>query len=125
MRSASNFPSLRVAADPDLLPIEKETSLWLVSGSSSFEVSSLHPSAIRGLLSQPEFAVTDLRTKSVRGRECIVGVEGRLPIGCFHVGRQRKDGRLSRVFGRRVRGHEYPALRSYYASQGKGTEGIS
>ena len=108
---------LRIGSDPSLLPVEKETCLHLLGGAAMADVHTMHPTAIRGFLAQPEFVVTQLVTASVSGRDTVVGLRGLLPLGCLKVGAARKDGRLSRVFSRRGGRQQLTALCRHDASQ--------
>jgi hypothetical protein len=85
-----------------LAPHEKETSLNLLGGAEVWEVESYAPSAIRGLLAQPEFEETERIVRQIRGRDVVVCIRGRLPLGAVKIGRPRRDARLSRVFARRA-----------------------
>lgn len=107
-RTSRDEPSLVIRGDPSLRPIEKETSLNLLGGGEFWDVQSFHPTAVRGLLAQSEFEVTGLYTCDVGGEEAIVGVRGRLPLASLKIGRPRKDGRLSRTFGRRCERRDRP-----------------
>ena len=91
----------RVTRDPCLEPCERETSMNLTSEQDLIAVQSYQPTFIRGLLRQPEFHVTEYFTKTVRGQEVIVGVAGKLPVACLHIGAARKRGSLSAAFSRR------------------------
>lgn len=93
---------LKVVGDPTLRPEEKETSLHLLGNSKRIEVHSFHPTVIRGLLAQPEFEVSQLFKKNIKGEEVIVGIKGKFPISSLKIGRARRDQHLSRVFSRRV-----------------------
>jgi len=92
---------LRVMADPNLRPEEKETALHVLGNSKRLEIHTLHPTAVRGLLAQPEFEVDEVFTKTIKGEEVIVGIKGTLPIGSLKIGRPRSVAHLSRVFSRR------------------------
>jgi len=102
MRLDRERQELRVCSDPQLEPIEKEFSLNTHGTSQFFEVDAHHPTAIRGLLKQPEFEVTRLVMKTIRGKEFIVGVQGKIPVSCLHIGAARRRKTLSAVFGRRT-----------------------
>jgi len=91
----------RVTRDPGLEPCERETSMNLTSEQDLIAIQSYQPTFIRGLLRQPEFRVTDYFTKIIRGQEVIVGVAGKLPVACLHIGAARKRGSLSAAFSRR------------------------
>jgi len=93
--------TLRVAADPKLRPEEKETCLHILGDAQWADVFTRHPSAVKGLLALPEFEVEEQCTRTIRGKEVIVGVKGRLPLGSLKIGRPRRDQRLSRVFPQR------------------------
>jgi len=102
---------MRVRSDPSLRPIEKETSLGLLGGGTHFAVESRHPSAVKGLLAQPEFTVTELITRRIGSEQCIVGVKGQLPVASVKIGKARRDGRLSRMFSRRRGTQKHSTLR--------------
>jgi len=91
----------RVCSDPSLEPVEKEFSLNTHSTNKYFDIHTYHPSAIRGLMRQPEFEVSKFLTRMIHGEKCIVGIMGRLPVACLHIGTARKRKTLSAVFGRR------------------------
>jgi len=93
--------SAPVSRDPGLEACERETSMNLTSEQDMIAVQSYQPTFIRGLLRQPEFHVTEYITKTVRGQEVIVGVAGKLPVACLHIGAARKRGSLSAAFSRR------------------------
>lgn len=99
--SWDQLPCMPIRSDPTMEPVEKEFSLNTHGTNQYFEVDAHHPTAIRGLLRQSEFEVSKLMTKSIRGKEYIVGLQGRLPISCLHIGAARKRKTLSAVFGRR------------------------
>ena len=93
--------SAPVSRDPCLEPCERETSMNLTSEQDVIVIQSYQPTFIRGLLRQPEFEVTEYFTRSVRGEKVIVGVAGKLPVACLHIGAARKRGSLSAAFSRR------------------------
>ena len=93
--------AMPVSAESGLLPLEKETSLNLLGSERAFTVYSRHPTCIRGLLRQPEFVPELAVIVRQRGRETIVGIKGRLPVACVHIGAARKRHFLSQVFARR------------------------
>jgi len=90
-----------VTRDPSLEPCERETSMNLTSEQDVIAIQSYQPTFIRGLLRQPEFHVTECFMKTIRGQEVIVGVAGKLPVACLHIGAARKRGSLSAAFSRR------------------------
>jgi len=96
--------AMPIAAEPGLQPLEKETSLNLLGSERAFTVYSRHPTCIRGLLRQPEFVPELAVIVRQGGRETLVGVKGRLPVACLHIGSARKQHFLSQVFARRFRG---------------------
>jgi len=103
--SQEGLRSAPVSRDPCLEPCERETSMNLTSEQDLIAVQSYQPTFIRGLLRQPEFHVTEYFTKTVRGQEVIVGVAGKLPVACLHIGAARKRGSLSAAFSRRSNLH--------------------
>ena len=93
---------LRIRSDPRLSPVEKETCFNILGGGNRVSVQTVHPTAIRGLLAQPEFKVEHVTTSVVKGEKCITGIAGSLPVACLKIGFPRRDNRLSRVFARRA-----------------------
>jgi len=92
---------LKVVSDPSLRPEEKETSWHLLGNARHIEVNSFHPTVIRGLLAQPEFEVSELFKRNIKGEEVVVGIAGKFPIASLKIGKARRDPHLSRVFSRR------------------------
>jgi len=90
-----------IRRDPSLEACERETSMNLTSEQDVIAVQSYQPTFIRGLLRQPEFEVAEYVTKTIRGQEFIVGISGKLPVACLHIGAARKRGSLSAAFSRR------------------------
>ena len=93
--------SAPVTRDLGLEPCERETSMNLTSEQDLIAIQSYQPTFIRGLLRQPEFHVTEYFTQTIHGQEVIVGVAGKLPVACLHIGAARKRGSLSAAFSRR------------------------
>jgi len=100
-RCREELMRLPIKSDPRLQPVEKETSFNLLGTEHAFSVFSYHPSVIRGLLRQPEFEVTSAFIERIRGKETLVGIQGRLPIASVHIGASRTRRSLSAVFSRR------------------------
>jgi|GEM_PF-5849257 len=99
--SRDTLLNLPIAASKELQAHEKETCFNLLGGQDYFTLMSRHPTAIRGLLRQPEFQPTKAYIENQNRKECIVGIEGTLPISCVHIGAARKRRFLSTVFSRR------------------------
>ena len=120
MRIEQGGTSLPIRSDPRLQPVEKETSFCILGNSKRVDVHTLHPTAVRGLLAQPEFEVKRLITEVIHEETVIVGVEGSLPLTSLRIGRPRKDARLSRLFARRGGRRKSLELRSVDTNQSSG-----
>ena len=80
-----------ICADPTADPRENETALHFTAGDRRLWVSSYEPTVVSGLLAHPDFQIGHLVFMQVNGRECVVGVVGRLPVGALSLGRARKS----------------------------------
>jgi hypothetical protein len=80
-----------ICADPTADPRENETALHFTAGDRRLWISSYEPAVISGLLAHPDFRVGHLVLMRVGGRECVVGVVGRLPVGVLSLGRARQS----------------------------------
>ncbi len=80
-----------ICADPTADPRENETALHFAAGDRRLWISSYEPTVVSGLLAHPDFQVEQLVLMSVNGRECVVGVVGRLPVGALSLGRARES----------------------------------
>ena len=92
---------LPVKADPRCQSVEREFCLNRLGGESHVTVMARDPAEIRGLLAQPEFVATGACVARIGRTDCLVGIQGRLPLACIRIGAPRRDGRPSRVFARR------------------------
>ena len=96
----------QLAEDPFREPHEKETGLHLEGDGTHFSVTSFRRVVYEKLLQRPEFNVTTLHVLDASGREytvqgpdevaghqdlTIIGVQGRLPVGCLTVGTPRNS----------------------------------
>ena len=93
--------SMAVASSKDLDLVEKETCMNVLGSELSISVLSYHPTVTRGLLRQPEFQPESAYIEKQGRRQVLVGISGRLPISCLHIGAARRRGTLSGVFSRR------------------------
>lgn len=80
-----------ICADPTADPRENETALHFTAGDRRLWISSYEPAVVSGLLAHPDFQVGHLVVMEADGRECVVGVVGKLPIGALSLGRARQS----------------------------------
>lgn len=80
-----------ICADPTADPRENETALHFTAGDRRLWISSYEPVIVAGLLARPDFQVGHLVFMKANGRECVVGVVGKLPVGALSLGRARKS----------------------------------
>lgn len=80
-----------ICADPTVDPKENETALHFAAGDRRFWISSYEPAVISGLLAHPDFQIEHVIWMRAHGRECVVGVVGKLPVGALSLGRARKS----------------------------------
>lgn len=80
-----------ICADPTADPRENETALHFTMGDRRLWISSYEPVVIAGLLAHPDFQIGHLVLMRANGRECVVGVVGKLPVGVLSIGRARKS----------------------------------
>lgn len=108
-RCSGQLP-LPIKADPRLRPVEKHVSIEIHGNSHLASLHANQPSAIRGLLAQPEFQVQEFETLVIHSETCITGVRGLLPVSCIKIGAPRKEHQLCRLFSRRSRRRQQVAL---------------
>jgi hypothetical protein len=80
-----------ICADPTADPHENETALHFTAGDRRLWISSYEPTVVAGLLAHPSFQIGHLVLMKANGRECVVGVVGKLPVGALSLGRARKS----------------------------------
>lgn len=80
-----------ICADPTADPHENETALHFTTGDRRLWISSYEPTVVAGLLAHPNFQIGHLVLMKANGRECVVGVVGKLPVGALSLGRARKS----------------------------------
>ncbi len=80
-----------ICADPTADPHENETALHFTAGDRRLWISSYEPTVVAGLLAHPDFQIGHLVLMKADGRECVVGVVGKLPVGALSLGRARKS----------------------------------
>lgn len=80
-----------ICADPTADPHENETALHFTAGDRRLWISSYEPTVVAGLLAHPNFHIGHLVLMKANGRECVVGVVGKLPVGVLSLGRARKS----------------------------------
>lgn len=78
-----------ICADPTVDPKENETALHFSAGDRHLWISSYEPAIVSRLLGHPDFRIGHLVLMNTNGRECVVGVVGKLPIGALSIGRRR------------------------------------
>jgi len=78
-----------ICADPTVDPKENETALHFSAGDRYLWISSYEPAIVSRLLGHPDFRIGHLVLMNTNGRECVVGVVGKLPIGALSIGRRR------------------------------------
>jgi len=78
-----------ICADPTADPKENETALHFSAGDRYLWISSYEPVIVSRLLGHPDFRIGHLVLMNTNGRECVVGVVGKLPIGALSIGRAR------------------------------------
>ncbi len=89
-----------VCLDPTIHPKENETGIHFTGGDRHAWISSYEPAIVSGLLQHKRFKLEHLVTLEIDGRECVVGVVGRIPIGALRIGRPRDSDRHELIFGR-------------------------
>ena len=104
-----------VKDDPELQPIEKETSLSWARPDDHAQVYSEESGVVRRLLEHPEFITVELRVNTVDawGRRLapdeysggtVTGAKGYLPIGTLKVkGQSRSTSQHARVVSKAAR----------------------
>lgn len=80
-----------ICTDPTADPRENETALHFTSGDRRLWISSYEPTVIAGLLAHPDFQIEHLIFMQANGRESVVGVIGKLPVGALSIGRTRQS----------------------------------
>jgi hypothetical protein len=78
-----------ICADPTADPKENETALHFSAGDRYLWISSYEPVIVSKLLGHPDFRIGHLVLMNTNGRECVVGVVGKLPIGALSIGQRR------------------------------------
>ncbi len=82
-----------ICADPTVDTRENETALYFAPADRRLWISSYEPAVVAGLLAHADFKIEQLILMRIDGRDCVVGVMGRLPIGALAIGRARtSDG---------------------------------
>ncbi|MCX8102985.1 MAG: hypothetical protein N3E42_00870 [Candidatus Bipolaricaulota bacterium] len=107
-----------ICADPTADPRENETALHFTAGDRRIWVSSYEPTVIAGLLAHPDFQTEYLICMQTNGRECVVGVVGRLPVGALSIGRARPSDSHELIVSRKARAQKAGSPR---AKQGEKT----
>lgn len=92
-----------ICADPTADPRENETALHFTAGDRRLWISSYEPTVVAGLLAHPDFQIEHLVFMKANGRECVVGVVGKLPVGALSLGRARKSDSHELVVSIRAR----------------------
>ncbi len=100
-----------ICADPTADPRENETALHFTVGDRRFWISSYEPAIVSGLLAHPDFQIGHLIFMQVNGRECVVGVVGRLPVGVLSLGRARKSDKHELIVSDRARAQRRASAR--------------
>jgi hypothetical protein len=80
-----------ICADPTADPHENETALHFTAGDRRLWISSYEPAVVAGLLARSDFQIGHLVLTKANGRECVVGVVGKLPVGALSLGRTRRS----------------------------------
>jgi hypothetical protein len=78
-----------IKPDPTAHPKENETAIHFTGRDRQAWVSSYEPAVVEKLLKHKHFKLEQLITMEIEGRECVVGVIGRVPIGSIRIGRRR------------------------------------
>jgi hypothetical protein len=78
-----------ICADPTADSKENETALHFSAGDRYLWISSYEPAIVSRLLGHPDFRIGHLVLMNTNGRECVVGVVGKLPIGALSIGQRR------------------------------------
>ncbi|MFN4218873.1 MAG: hypothetical protein ACK4HB_06310, partial [Candidatus Bipolaricaulia bacterium] len=68
-----------------------------------FWISSYEPTVVSGLLAHPDFQIEHMICMLVNGRECVVGVVGKLPVGALSLGRARQSDSHELIVSGRAR----------------------
>ncbi|MCS7273965.1 MAG: hypothetical protein NZ610_00960 [Candidatus Bipolaricaulota bacterium] len=89
-----------ICADPTVDPRENETALYFSMADRRLWVSSYEPSIIAGLLAHRDFKIEQLVLMRIDGKDSVVGVIGRLPVGVLSIGRARASNEHDLIFAR-------------------------
>lgn len=100
-----------ICADPTVDPRENETALHFTAGDRRLWISSYEPTVVSGLLAHPDFQVEHVIFMQANGRECVVGVVGKLPVGALSIGRARKSDSHELIVSSRSRAQHRPNAR--------------
>lgn len=92
-----------ICADPTADPRENETALHFTAGDRRFWVSSYEPTVVAGLLAHPDFQIGHLVVMEADGRECVVGVVGKLPVGALSLGQARQSDSHELIVSNKIR----------------------
>lgn len=110
-RTAVDHLLSRLQEDPNREPHEKETVIHLQGDGEHLTITSFKRVVYEKLLRRPEFEVTALHVLA-EGREravpsveevaadpsmIVIGVSGRLPVGCFSLGSGRKSNSHAQI----------------------------
>lgn len=87
-----------ICADPTVDPRENETALYFSTTDRRLWISSYEPAIIEGLLAHRDFKIEQLIFMRIDGKDSVVGVIGRLPIGALSIGRARASNGHDLVF---------------------------
>ncbi|MCS6903497.1 MAG: hypothetical protein NZO41_04400, partial [Candidatus Bipolaricaulota bacterium] len=87
-----------ICADPTVDPRENETALYFSMTDRRLWVSSYEPTIIAGLLAHRDFKIEQLIFMRIDGKDSVVGVIGRLPVGVLSIGRARVSNEHDLIF---------------------------
>lgn len=97
-KTRKRYRSEPICADPTVDPRENETAFYFSMTDRRLWVSSYEPAIIRGLLVHRDFKIEQLILMRIDGKDSVVGVIGRLPIGALSIGRARASAGHDLVF---------------------------
>jgi hypothetical protein len=97
-KTRKRYRSEPICADPTVDPRENETALYFSMTDRRLWVSSYEPAIIEGLLAHRDFKIEQLILMRIDGKDSVVGVIGRLPIGALSIGRARTSDGHDLVF---------------------------